>query len=70
MLAQIRKQKGKISALLLIAGTSMLMLGCASQKDRVTLVNDPDAKPEGQMPWNKQEKWETGGQFANMTDHR
>ena len=70
MLAQIRKQKGKISALLLIAGTSMLMLSCASQKDRVTLVNDPDAKPEGQMPWNKQEKWETGGQFANMTDHR
>ena len=69
MLAQIRKQKGRISALLLIAGTSML-ISCASQKDRVTLVNDPDAKPEGQMPWNKQEKWETGGQFANMTDHR
>ena len=69
MLAQIRKQRGKISALLLIAGTSML-ISCASQKDRVTLVNDPDAKPEGQMPWNKQEKWETGGQLANMTDHR
>ena len=69
MLAQIRKQRGKISALLLIAGTSML-ISCASQKDRVTLVSDPDAKPEGQMPWNKQEKWETGGQLANMTDHR
>jgi hypothetical protein len=69
MLAQIRKQKGKISALLMIAGTSML-ISCANQKDRVALVNDPDAKPEGQMPWNKQEKWETGGQFANMTDHR
>jgi hypothetical protein len=37
----------------------------------VTLVNDPDAKPEGAMPWNKQEKWETGGgQFANFSDHR
>ena len=69
MLAQIRKQTGKISALLLIAGTSML-ISCANQKDRVSLVNDPDAKPEGQMPWNKQEKWESGSQFANMTDHR
>lgn len=55
--------------MLLIAGTSML-ISCANQKDRVSLVNDPDSKPEGQMPWNKQEKWETGGQFANMTDHR
>jgi hypothetical protein len=69
MLAQIRKQTGKISALLLLAATSTL-ISCASQKDRVTLVNDPDAKPEGTMPWDKQEKWETGGQFANMTDHR
>jgi hypothetical protein len=69
MLAQIRKQTGKISTLLLLAGTSLL-ISCASQKDHVTLVNDPDAKPEGSMPWNKQEKWETGGQFANMTDHR
>jgi len=69
MLAQIRKQNGKIAALLLFAGASML-ISCASQKDHTALVNDPDAKPEGVMPWNKQEKWETGGQFANMTDHR
>ena len=47
------------------------MISCASQKEQVALVKDPDAKPEGTMPWNKQEKWETGGaQFANMTDHR
>ena len=69
MLAQIRKQNGKIAALLLLAAATML-ISCASQKDRTALVNDPDAKPEGAMPWNKQEKWETGGQFANMTDHR
>ena len=47
-----------------------MLVSCASQKDNVTLVQDPDAKQEGAMPWNKQEKWETGGQFANMTDHR
>ena len=47
------------------------LVSCASQKEHVALVKDPDAKPEGEMPWNKQEKWEgAGGQFANMTDHR
>jgi uncharacterized lipoprotein YajG len=69
MLAQIRKQERKIAAVLLLAAAAMLA-SCASQKEHVALVSDPDAKPEGTMPWNKQEKWETGGQFANMTDHR
>ncbi len=70
MLAQIRRQEKKIAALLLLAAATMLV-SCASQKGNVALVNDPDSKkPEGQMPWNKQEKWETGGQFANFSDHR
>ena len=54
---------------LLLAAASILV-SCASQKENVALVKDPDAKPEGAMPWNKQEKWETGGQFANFSDHR
>jgi len=69
MLAQIRKQRRKIAAVLLLAAAGTLV-SCATQKEHVTLVNDPDAKPESAMPWNKQEKWETGGQFANMTDKR
>jgi len=69
MLAQIRKQERKIAVALLLVAAGMLA-SCASQKENVALVNDPDAKPEGAMPWNKQEKWESGGQFANMTDHR
>jgi uncharacterized lipoprotein YajG len=69
MLAQIRKQERKIAAVLLLAAASMLV-SCASQKEHVALVNDPDAKSESAMPWNKQEKWETGGQFANFSDHR
>lgn len=70
MLAQIRKLRQPISiALLFIAAGTLI--SCASQKENVALVKDPDAKPEGAMPWNRQEKWETGGsQFANMTDHR
>jgi hypothetical protein len=69
MLAQIRKQQGKIAGVLLLVATGTLV-SCASQKDNVALVKDPDAKQESAMPWNKQEKWETGGQFANFSDHR
>jgi uncharacterized lipoprotein YajG len=70
MLAQIRRHEKKIAALLLFAAATLLA-SCASQKDNVALVNDPDAKPEVALPWNKQEKWETGGgQFANFSDHR
>jgi hypothetical protein len=69
MLAQIRKQRRKIASVLLLAAAGMLV-SCASQRDNVALVKDPDAKPESAMPWNKQEKWETGGQFANFSDHR
>jgi hypothetical protein len=69
MLAQIRKQERKVATVLLLVAAGMLV-SCASQKDNVTLVQDPDARAEGAMPWNKQEKWESGSQFANMTDHR
>jgi hypothetical protein len=69
MLAQIRKLRRPIASTLLLVALGTLV-SCASQKEHVALVNDPDAKAEGAMPWNKQEKWETSGQFANMTDHR
>ena len=69
MLAQIRKQKRKIATALFLVAAGLLA-SCASQKENVALVKDPDAKPEGAMPWNKQEKWETGGQFANFSDRR
>jgi hypothetical protein len=48
----------------------MALVACATEKPRVALVDDPDAKKESQIPWNKQEKWETQGQFAGMTDRR
>ena len=47
----------------------MAFVGCASEK-KVTLVNDPDAKAKSQMPWDKQENWESTSQFAGVTDHR
>jgi len=67
MLARIPKRT--ISSLLLLAGC-LALVACATEKQRVVLVDDPDAKKESQIPWNKQEKWETQGQFAGMTDRR
>jgi hypothetical protein len=47
-----------------------MLVSCASQKEQMRLVNDPDDRGDSAIPWNKQEQWETGGQFANMTDRR
>jgi hypothetical protein len=69
MRAAIPDMKRTIATLLLIAAAT-LFVSCASQK-QASLVNDPDDKPATAMPWNKQEKWETGStQFAGMTDRR
>lgn len=67
MLARIPKRT--ISAALLLLGCAFLV-GCATQQHTVALVDDPDAKKESQIPWNKQEKWESQGQWGNMTDRR
>ncbi len=69
MLAQIPDLKTKIVVILLLAA-AIGLASCASQKEQVAIVNDPDAKPESQLPWNKQEKWETGGPLAGITDRR
>ena len=69
MLAQIRKYKSRGAALLLGTG-AMLFVSCASQKEQVALVKDPDDKPNSMIPWNKQEKWETQNQLGGITDRR
>ena len=69
MLAQIPdlKKKGRHRLLLVVASG---FVSCASQKEQVALVKDPDAKQDSMIPWNKQEKWETQGQMGNITDKR
>jgi len=52
----------------LLLAAAALFASCASEKP--ALVDDPDSKHEGQMPWNKQEKWETQGQMGGITDRR
>ena len=66
MLARIRKLKG-VARFIFLLGATVTLISCATEK-KVALVNDPDAKKESQIPWNRQEKWEVGGQLQQMVD--
>jgi len=68
MLAQVRSLRTIVVPVLLCA-LVVAMTSCATQKE-TALVQDPDDHHDSVMPWNKQEKWETGGQFQAMTDRR
>jgi hypothetical protein len=68
MLAQVRNLRTIVVPVLLCA-LVITMTSCATQHD-TALVKDPDDHHDSAMPWNKQEKWETGGQFQAMTDRR
>jgi outer membrane biogenesis lipoprotein LolB len=71
MLSSMRVLLPKVrqfAAGLLLVVATLTFVACAQEKP--ALVEDPDTKHEGQMPWNKQEKWETQGQMAGITDRR
>ena len=57
MLAQVRKFRRKILAALLCA-VAITFASCASQKESVRLVDDPDDRGGSSLPWSHQEKWE------------
>ncbi len=68
MLAQVLKLR-VIVVPVLVCAFVFALTSCASQKE-TALVNDPDDRGGSLIPWNKQEPWEKGGQFAGMTDRR
>lgn len=68
MLAQVLKLRTIVVPVLLCAFV-VALTSCASQK-QTALVSDPDDHGGSTMPWNKQEGWENGSQFQNMTDRR
>ena len=68
MLAQVLKLRTIVVPVLLCAFV-VALTSCAAQKE-TALVKDPDDHHDSSIPWNKQEAWETQGQFANMTDRR
>ena len=57
-----------VSAVLL--ATAATLVSCASTKEKPRLVNDPDERRESTIPWDQQEKWETGANLANMQSDR
>ena len=69
MLAQVRNLRTIVVPVLLCA-FMVAMTSCATAQKQTALVNDPDDRHDSMIPWNKQEKWETTGQFAGMTDRR
>jgi len=66
MRTQIAKLRKHICFALLVASTAAFV-SCASQHEQPSLVNDPDApRYDSTIPWNRQEKWETGAQLSGM----
>ena len=68
MVAQVLKLRTIVVPVLLCAFV-VALTSCATQKE-TALVQDPDDRHDSAIPWNKQEPWEKGGQFAGMTDRR
>lgn len=68
MLAQVRNLRTIVVPVLLCAFV-VGMTSCATQKE-TALVQDRNDRHDSVIPWNKQEPWETQGQFAGMTDRR
>lgn len=68
MLGQVLKLRTIVVPVLLCA-FAVALTSCATQKE-TALVSDPDDRGGSMIPWNKQEPWEKGGQFAGMTDRR
>ncbi|MFL6528558.1 MAG: hypothetical protein ACJ8IQ_10705 [Chthoniobacterales bacterium] len=52
----------------MLSATTVLT-SCAT-KEQPALISDGSATRDSSIPWDKQEKWESQGQFANMTDRR
>ena len=57
----------RIAALAMCA--AFALTSCAT-KEQPALISDSANTRDSSIPWNKQEKWESQGQFANMTDRR
>jgi hypothetical protein len=57
MLAQVSKHRKNILVVLWFA-LAVTLASCASQRESVRLVDDPDDHRDSAIPWNRQEKWE------------
>ena len=68
MRALIRELRRVIISALCLA-TAATLVSCAT-KEKPRLVDDPDENRESTIPWDKQEKWESGANLENMASDR
>ena len=55
-----RRLRSCLAIAFLAATLSAFFSSCATEKPRTALINDPDARNESSIPWNKPAKWENG----------
>ena len=70
MLAQILNSARSTSRIAILALLSATALTSCATKEQPALISDSSQTRDSSIPWDKQEKWESQGQFANMTDKR
>ncbi len=70
MLAQIPDPIRSKIVLTALALCALSALSSCATKPQPQLVSDGTTGRESTIPWDRQEKWESQGQFANMTDRR
>ncbi|CAN5542104.1 hypothetical protein BH18VER2_BH18VER2_06600 [soil metagenome] len=56
----VRKFRSLCLGIALPAACTLLYSSCATDKPRTALIDDPDARNESAIPWNKPAKWESG----------
>ncbi|MDQ6808201.1 MAG: hypothetical protein M3Z64_02065 [Verrucomicrobiota bacterium] len=70
MLAQIPDRVRPFLVTAALAVCAITFLPSCATKPQPQLVSDPDAGRESTIPWNKQEKWESQGPYAGLSDRR
>lgn len=70
MLARIPDRLRAHLASVAFALCALALLPSCATKPQPQLVADPDAARESTIPWNKQEKWESQGPYAGLSDRR
>ena len=63
MLDRVPNFGKKLCAGLMLA-IGLALSSCATHKEEPRVVENPDAKQESSIPWNKQEKWEVGADLG------
>ncbi len=70
MLARIPERTRSAVVIAALAISAVCALTSCATKQEPALVSDGTTGRDSSIPWNKQERWESAGPYANMTDRR